>query len=110
MESELSMQDININANIGYFRNMLLLSKVGYQFLNEQGNFGLGIGVELSVKSAYLGLISGYYGDYFHHSAYLHVGIPGTRLLSLRATYNRIDTYNLLAIGVHYAFVRNNNR
>lgn len=110
MESKLSMQDINIQANIGYFRNLLLLSKVGYQFLNEQGNFGLGIGAELGVSGAYLGVISGYYSKYFHHSAYLHIGIPGTELLSLRATYNRIDTYNLLAIGVHYAFVRNNNR
>ncbi|NOZ33777.1 MAG: hypothetical protein GXO80_00580 [Chlorobi bacterium] len=108
--TEFYLKNFNLSSKIGYFRNTLLLFKVGYTKLQERNNFGITIGIEQNIKSLYFGFSSGYYSEYFYHNAYLQIGLYKNGLFSFRATYDRINNFNLLTLGIHYTFVRNNNR
>jgi hypothetical protein len=108
--SNLFLRDFNLSSGIGYFRNSLILIKVGYQELQRESNLGLTLGIEQSFKNLYLGYSFGYYFDYFNQSAYLQLGHYSEGLYSFRAAYNRVNDYNLLTLGVHYTLLRNNNR
>jgi hypothetical protein len=108
--NDLFLNDLNLSTNLGYFRNTLIIFKLGYQKLQDNDNFGITLGVEQGMKNFYFGISSGYYFDYFHYKAYLHYGIYHNGLYSLRTTYERIDKFNFLTLGLNYTFVRNNNR
>lgn len=82
--------------------------KAGYQEPLEKNNLGLTLGIERRIKNLYLGYSSGYYFNYFNHNAYFQIMFPGKELFSFRTTYKRINPYNLLTLGVHYSFMRNN--
>ncbi len=108
--SELFLTDINLTSRIRYFRNTGLIFRTGYQDLNNQKNFGVGLGFEQVAEKVYFGFNSIYYFDYFHHQAFVQFRIAPKNLISFRTVYNRIDNKNLLSVGLNYSFIRNNNR
>jgi hypothetical protein len=107
--TKLFLKDLNLSSGIGYFGNSLILIQFGNQKLQGNNNVGLALGMEQKFKSLYFGFLSGYYFDYFNHTAYFQIGHYNKGLFSFRTTYNRINNFNLLTLGVNYTFLRNKN-
>ena len=109
-DSQLFLNDFNLTSRIRYIRNTGLIFRTGFQELNKQKNFGLGLGFEQVAQNVYIGFNSRYYFDYFHHQAYLQFRALAKHFISFQTVYNRIDKKNMLSVGLNYSFVRNKNR
>lgn len=105
-ESGLFLTDLNLTSRIRYFKNTGLILRTGYQKLDGNETYGLGLGFEQDSQNFHFGLNSRYYFDYFHHEMYFQFIIPSKDLLTFRTVYNRIDSTGLLTAGINYAFVR----
>jgi hypothetical protein len=84
---------------------------VGHQSLNDNLNFGTEVGFQIGYYRAkmYYGVMIGYWFDYYTYKVYLQSFIY-KRKLSLRCSYDRIDKYDFLNIGLNYTFNRRNNK
>ena len=85
--------------------NSSFMLKTGWQTLNDYHNWGATAGIyyELTYKFSF-GLSAGYYFNYLTYSAYFHGSIR--RNISLRLSYERIDTYNFFNIGLNFSFYK----
>jgi hypothetical protein len=107
-EKSFYFKDLNISSKIGYFGNNLIQFKLGYHRLLQKNSFGITLGVERMFKrNFYFGILSGYYFQYFHHSAYFQFRCSH---FNFRTTFDRIEDYDLFTLGLHYSFVRNKNK
>ncbi len=106
-DRELLLTDINLTSRIRYIHDTGLIFRTGYQDLDSNRNFGIGLGLEQNLRHMYFGFNSRFYNDYFHHEAYFQLLIPGKNFFTVRSVYNRIENKDQLTIGLNYAFVRN---
>jgi len=82
-----------------------LMLKTGYQTLNDANNWGACLGLQRFIYSRlYSGISVGYYFDYLTYSIYLQ-GFAN-RNISYRLSYDRIDNYDFLNIGLNLLFNR----
>lgn len=103
--SDLFQRDLNLSGSIG-LHHFGLLAKVGYQKLNDQSNLGVGIGIQKRFyPKLYGGFIVNYYFDYITYSAFIQCFIIKGKV-SVRTTYDRIKSYDLLTTGVHFSFYK----
>ena len=99
-------RDANVSAEL-YIRlitQFRLITKLGFQQLNESKNFGTTIGLQKRIDKIYFGLQGGYYFDYFTYSIYAQGFLFKTT--SLRLVYDKIDNADFLNIGLHHSFYR----
>ena len=84
-----------------------LILKTGYQALNNANNWGVCIGLRkgLIYSKLYSGISVGYYFDYLSYSIYFQ-GLIINKNISYRLTYDKIDNYNFLNIGLNLLFNR----
>jgi hypothetical protein len=99
---------VNLSTDIWFHRFPgVIRFKTGYQRLNGEDNFGAALGWQKRHKKLpfYLGLIAGYWFDYFTYKAYFQSMLFKYRL-SFRAEYERIDEYDFAALGLIFCFNR----
>jgi hypothetical protein len=99
-------RDVNVSAEL-YVRlitQFRLITKLGYQELNERKNFGTTIGLQKEFRKIYFGFQGGYYFDYYTYSAYAQGFLYKT--ISLRLVYDKIDKADFLNLGLHFSFYK----
>ncbi|MEK8181249.1 hypothetical protein WMW71_12955 [Flavobacterium buctense] len=101
-------RDLNLSAET-YIRKLdvSLKLKIAYQTLNDYENLGTDLEIRKVIlyQKLYSGLAVGYYFDYFKYSAYIH-GFVYRNKIGLRLSYEKIDTYDFLNVGLNYTFIR----
>ncbi|WP_460513280.1 hypothetical protein [Hymenobacter jeollabukensis] len=112
--NRLLYRNANLSAERGLgFINCGVVTKIGWQELNNAKGFGAKIGLQKSytrnfdkksLSAMYLGVDFGYYFHYTTYSVYTQGFI--LRNTSLRLNYGRIDYFNFFSIGLQYTFNR----
>ncbi len=109
ISNNFDFTEVNISAG-RYLRfiDIYTYLKVGYNNLNTDESFGVGLGLRNSHRNPHLyyGFFAGYWSEYFTYNIYFQSFIYKKRL-GVRLSYDRIDKYDFLSLGLHYAFVRN---
>ncbi len=109
---EYSFKNHLFYKSIGVFANTLinplqseLILKATFQRLNEKDNFGIHLGLqkEFLDNRFYAGFVSGYYFDYWMHSAFIQ-GFIYKKQIGMRLSYDKISTYDFFKLGISYSF------
>ncbi|MDH6308260.1 hypothetical protein M2451_001115 [Dysgonomonas sp. PFB1-18] len=82
-----------------------IILKLGFQSLNKKDNFGINLAIQkvLFQNRLYSELSAGYYFDYWIYSIYAQGFIYKDRV-GLKLSYDRIDNFDLLTLGVNFLF------
>jgi hypothetical protein len=86
------------------YRYINFLTKIGYQQLNNHSTATIGVGYQKTFyRKVYAGALVNYHFKYISYNLFLQGFIVKSKL-SLRATYDKIDKYDFLNLGLHFSF------
>lgn len=110
VSNEFIFSDLNISFQIFPFPTSKFGSlwfKTGLQELNEEKNYGLGLGWQQAkyIQNINYGIMVGYWRNYFTYNAFFQAFVLKSRL-SLRLNFERINAFNQASLGIHYTFSR----
>ena len=102
IEEHFFQKKINLSTDI-YVKplRLTIIGKIGFNQINLLDNFGGEIGLRKSFRGFYIGSNFGYYSDFHTISVFTQCNLYKKKLFA-RVTFEQIENFDSLNIGLHY--------